>query len=178
MYVLAEASGLDVVALQASYGRSYASLALRLAEVMRHQPLLAVLYERGLQSEPPLGMHGQAADGLRASVVARTPGFRVRTQRRPQLTAAREEAEGQLEQRRMDLPTSEEIGGYVADFREFLGNGTFPERKALLRNFVEGIEIVGEEATLTYTIPMPQDGVIQEPASVLDFVQSGPPSWT
>ena len=98
--------------------------------------------------------------------------------RQDQLTAAREEAEGQLEQRRMELPTSEEIRGYVADFREFLQEGTFPERKALLRNFVEGIEIVGEEATLTYTIPMPQDGVIRESASVLDFVQSGPPPVT
>ena len=37
--IFAEASGLDVVALQASYGRSYASLTIRLAEVMRHQPL-------------------------------------------------------------------------------------------------------------------------------------------
>ena len=98
--------------------------------------------------------------------------------RQDQLTAAREEAEGQLEQRRMDLPASEEIRRYVADFREFLQEGTFPERKALLRNFVEGIAIVGEEATLTYTIPMPQDGVVRESASVLDFVPSGPPRVT
>ena len=28
---------------------------------------------------------------------------------------------------------------------------------------------------LTYTIPMPSDGVTSESASVLDFVQSGPP---
>ena len=81
--IFAEASGLDVVALQASYGRSYASLTIRLAEVMRHQPLLAVLYERGPQDEPPLGMDGQVPDGLRATVVTRTPGFRLRTQRRP-----------------------------------------------------------------------------------------------
>ena len=54
-------------------------------------------------------------------------------------------------------------------------DGTFPERKALIRNFVEGIEVVGDEATLTYTIPMPNDGVTSESASVLDFVQSGPP---
>ena len=40
----------------------------------------------------------------------------------------------------MELPTTEEIKGYVADFREFLQEGTFPERKALIRNFVEGIE--------------------------------------
>ena len=97
--------------------------------------------------------------------------------RQDQLTAAREEAKGQLEQRRAELPTSKEIRGYVADFREFLQEGTFPERKALIRNFVQGIEIVDDEAVLTYTIPMPSDGVTSESASVLDFVQSGPPKW-
>ena len=95
--------------------------------------------------------------------------------REEQLEAAREDAETQLEQRRVERPTTEEIKGYVADFREFLQEGTFPERKALIRNFVEGIEVVGDEATLTYTVPMPKDGVKRESASVLDFVQSGPP---
>ena len=98
--------------------------------------------------------------------------------REEQLEAAREEAETKLEQRRVELPTTEEIKGYVSDFRDFLREGTFPERKALIRNFVEGIEVVGDEATLTYTIPMPNDGVIRESASVLDFVQSGPPKRT
>ena len=98
--------------------------------------------------------------------------------REEQLEAAREDAETQLEQRRVELPTTEEIKGYVADFREFLQEGTFPERKALIRNFVEGIEVVGDEATLAYTVPMPKDGVKRESASVLDFVQSGPPFWT
>ena len=95
--------------------------------------------------------------------------------REEQLEAARDDAERQLEQRRVELPTTEEIKGYVADFHEFLQEGTFPERKALIRNFVEGIEVTGDEATLTYTIPMPSDGVTSESASVLDFVQSGPP---
>ena len=62
----------------------------------------------------------------------------------------------------------------MADFREFLQEGTFPERKALIRNFVKGIEVTGDEAVLTYTVPMPNDGVTSESASVLDFVQSGP----
>ncbi len=95
--------------------------------------------------------------------------------REEQLEAASEDAETQLEQRRVELPTTEEIKRYVADFREFLQEGTFPERKALIRNFVESINVVGDEATLTYTIPMPSDGVTTESASVLDFVQSGPP---
>ena len=97
--------------------------------------------------------------------------------REEQLEAARDDAERQLEQRRVALPNTEEIKGYVADFREFLQDGTFPERKALIRNFVEGIEATGDEAVLTYTIPMPNDGVTSESTSVLDFVKSSPPSW-
>ncbi|MDE2837955.1 MAG: hypothetical protein OXL97_10690 [Chloroflexota bacterium] len=46
--------------------------------------------------------------------------------RQDQLAAAREEAEGQLEQRRVELPTSEEIQRYVADFREFPAGGDVP----------------------------------------------------
>ena len=43
-------------------------------------------------------------------------------------------------------------------------------------NFVEGIGIVGDEATMTYPIPMPSYDVTTESASVLDFVQAGPPT--
>ncbi len=67
------------------------------------------------------------------------------------------------------------VGRYVAEFQDFLKDGTIPERKALIRNFVEGIEVLGDEATLTYTVPMPSDGATSESASVLDFVKSSPP---
>ena len=93
--------------------------------------------------------------------------------REDQLAAAREEAAAQLAQRRVELPTTEEIKRYVADFRSFLCEGTVPERKAFIRNFVKGIEVTGNEARLTYTIPMPSDGVTSEETPVLDFVQSG-----
>ena len=119
----------------------------------------------------------QALETKQLPIEALSPRILSLKGRQDQLVAAREEAEGQLEQRRAELPTSKEIKGYVADFRGFLMEGTFPERKALIRNFVQGIEIVEDEAVLTYTIPMPQDGVTSESASVLDFVQSGPPSW-
>ncbi len=98
--------------------------------------------------------------------------------REEQLEAGLDDAVRQLERRRIELPTTEEMKVYVADLREFLKEGTIPERKALIRNFVEDIKVVGDEATLTYTIPMPKDGVSQESAPVLDFVQSGPPHWT
>ena len=75
----------------------------------------------------------------------------------------------------MELPNTDEIARYVADFREFLKDGTMPEKKVLIRNFVEGNEVTEDEATLTYTVPMPSDGVMSESASVLDFAKSSPP---
>ena len=119
----------------------------------------------------------QALETKQLPIEVLSPRILSLNARQDQLTAAREEAQGQLEQRRAELPTSNEIKEYVADFRKFLQEGTFPERKALIRNFVKGIEILGDEAVLTYTIPMPADGVTSESASVLDFVQSGPPNW-
>ena len=117
----------------------------------------------------------EALETSELTLEALSPRILSLRHREEQLEAARENAATQLEQRRVELPSTEEIAGYVADFREFLQEGTFPERKALIRNFVEGIEVVGDEATLTYTIPMPNDGVTSESASVLDFVQPGPP---
>ena len=118
----------------------------------------------------------EALETKQLTMDALSPRILSLRHRQDQLTAAREEAASLLEQRRVDLPGTEEIKGYVADFREFLQEGTFPERKALIRNFVKGIEVTGDEAVLTYTIPMPSDGVTKESASVLDFVQSGPPT--
>ena len=100
----------------------------------------------------------QALETKQLPIEALSPRILALKARQDQLTAAREEAEGQLEQRRAELLTSQEIKGYVADFREFLREGTFPERKALIRNFVQGIEIVEDEAVLTYTIPCRQTG--------------------
>ena len=120
----------------------------------------------------------QALETKQLPIEALSPRILSLKSRQDQLTAAREGAEAQLEQRRAELPTSKEIKGYVADFRELFREGTFPERKALIRNFVQGIEIVEDEAVLTYTILMPSDGVTSESAPVLDFVQSGPPDLT
>ena len=69
----AERTGFDVVALHGLYQRSYASLVLRLAEVLRHQPLLTVLYEHQAPWAPHQRTSPPAA--LRATVVASTPGF-------------------------------------------------------------------------------------------------------
>ena len=82
--LFAEASGFDVVALQRTYGRAYSSLTIRLAEVMRHQPLLAVLYERRRGRKPARvdGPHSHRRS-LRPRWLPGRRGFRIRTRKRP-----------------------------------------------------------------------------------------------
>ena len=68
----AERSGLDVLALQRTYRCSYASVTLRLAEVMENRPLMTVLYEREEKGDPAGWAEPPA---LSATVVRRTRGF-------------------------------------------------------------------------------------------------------
>ena len=68
----AERSGLDVLALQRTYRCSYASVTLRLAEVMEDRPLMTVLYEREEKGDPADWAEPPV---LSATVVRRTRGF-------------------------------------------------------------------------------------------------------
>ena len=70
--LLAESSGLDVLALQRTYRCSYASVMLRLAEVVTEPPLMAVLYERSEDGDPEGWFE---PPDLRTTVVRRTRGF-------------------------------------------------------------------------------------------------------
>lgn len=75
------ATGLDVVALRGHYDLPFAALALRLGEVMRSQPMLAVLYERRERGDPGLWVEIPSMETYRASVAVRTPRFGVRDSR-------------------------------------------------------------------------------------------------
>ena len=76
-HAVARASGLDVVELQGQYGRSYSSVAIRLAEVMKDQPMLIALYER--RTGNPLSWPDRPMpSAFRATVVRRTEGFGAR----------------------------------------------------------------------------------------------------
>ncbi len=125
-----------------------------------------------------LGKLYEAIETSELTLEVLSPRIMSLRHREEQLEAARDDAETQLEQRRVELPDTEEIAQYAADFRAFLKDGTIPEKKVLIRNFVEAIEVQGDEATLTYTVPMPRDNAMSESASVLDFVQSSPPPLT
>ena len=71
----AKASGLDVAALQGVFQCSYASVAIRLAEVMRQQPLAVLLYERKDKEDPKNWSVAFSPESLRAAVVKRAAGL-------------------------------------------------------------------------------------------------------
>ena len=77
----ARACGLDVAVLHHRFGSAYVSAALRLAEVVRHPPLLVALYEHTERGDPALWPPGNDLARLRAKVVRRTEGFRARRSR-------------------------------------------------------------------------------------------------
>ena len=77
-HAVARASGLDVVELQRQYGRSYSSVAMRLAEVMKDQPMLIALYERRTDGTPLSWPDRPMPGAFRATVVRRTEGFGAR----------------------------------------------------------------------------------------------------
>ena len=67
------ASGLDAVALQGVFQCSYASEAMRMAEVMLQQPLAVLLYERKDRGDPSSWPAQVSSESLKATVVKRTP---------------------------------------------------------------------------------------------------------
>ena len=73
--ILAEASDLDVIALQREYRYAYAAVALRLTKVVRALPYFVVLYERPGRSDPAGWPKGDDLAALRATVVKRKNGM-------------------------------------------------------------------------------------------------------
>ena len=66
--------------------------------------------------------------------------------REEQLEAEMDDAETLLEQRRVELPNTEEIAQNAAEFRAFLKEGSVPENKVLIRNFADDIDLKRDEA--------------------------------
>jgi site-specific DNA recombinase len=98
------------------------------------------------------------------------PRIQQLRQRRERLQAARWEMEQQLSDRRVELADSETVARYVADLHDLLNESSLVERKSFVRSFVKEVKVTGNEALLTYTIPMLPRGIIEEKLLVLPIV--------
>jgi site-specific DNA recombinase len=101
------------------------------------------------------------------------PRIQQLRRRQEQLQATRWEMEQQLCDRHVELADAETVAGYVADLRDLLNESSLAERKTFIRSFVKEVKVTGDEALLTYTIPMLPRGVTEEKLPVLPIVHHG-----
>jgi len=89
------------------------------------------------------------------------------------LQDARHGVEQKISERKIELADTETVTRYVEDLRKLISDSPLVERKAFIRSFVRQIEVKGDQALLTYTLPMPPEGITEEKTAVLSTVQYG-----
>lgn len=93
--------------------------------------------------------------------------------RQEQLQARKWELETLLSDRRVELASLETVTRYVEDLRNLLGQSSLTERKSFVRSFIKEVKVTGGEVLLTYTMPLPPDGISEERVGVLSSVHYG-----
>jgi site-specific DNA recombinase len=93
--------------------------------------------------------------------------------RQDQLEAAKQDIEDALLNRKVELADLNAIVAYVEDLKTILMDSPLTERRAFIRNFVKEVKVTGDEVLLSYTIPLPPGGIVEEKAGVLSIVQHG-----
>jgi len=101
------------------------------------------------------------------------PRIRELRSRQEQLQARRIEIENLMSDRKVELADLETISGYVDDLHELLKEGSLTERRAFIRSFVREIRVTGDEAVLSYSMPLPPEEVIVGREGVLPTVHYG-----
>ena len=94
-------------------------------------------------------------------------------QRQEQLQARRIEIESQMSDRKVELADLETVSCYVDELHELLKEGTLAERRTFIKSFIKEIRVTGNEALLTYTMPILPEKVTIEKEGVLPTVQYG-----
>ena len=102
-----------------------------------------------------------------------SPRIQQHRGRLKQLQVTKWELEVALSQRHMEIADEKTVKRYVEELKELLSNSPLIDRRSFVKSFVKEVKVTGNEVLLTYTMPMPTDGVIQEGITVLDIVQYG-----
>ena len=83
-----------------------------------------------------------------------------------------------MSDRKIELADLEAVSRYVGELHDLLREWSLAERGAFIRSFVKEIRVTGNEAVLTYTIPILSEKVTFEKEEILPIVQHGGPSWS
>ncbi|WP_278812025.1 recombinase family protein [Dehalococcoides mccartyi] len=99
------------------------------------------------------------------------PRIRELRTRHEKLNERKLQVEQQLSDRHIELASPEILSQYVNDLRKLLTVSELTEKKAFIRSFVQKINVIGDEATLTYEMPL--NGLLEQKIGVLPIVQYG-----
>ena len=99
------------------------------------------------------------------------PRIRELRIRHDKLNERKIQVEQQLSDRHIELASPEILSQYVNDLRKLLTVSEITEKKAFIRSFVQDIKVIGDEATLTYAMPL--NGLIEQKIGVLPIVHYG-----
>jgi len=102
-----------------------------------------------------------------------TPRIRELRSRQEKLLARQSELEVAMSDKRVELADMKMVKSYVIDLRHTLNEGPLTDRRAFIRSFVKEIAVTQQEIQLTYTLPLPPDGLTEERVEVLPIVRYG-----
>ncbi len=85
------------------------------------------------------------------------------------------QVEQRLSDRHIELASPETLSQYVDDLRKLLTVSELAERRAFIRSFVQNIKVVGDDATLTYIMPL--NGLLEQKIGVLPIEHYGGRYW-
>ena len=88
-----------------------------------------------------------------------------------QLQNRKYELECYLSDKKVELADLKSVMGYVDNLRSVLDKGTLQERKAFIRSFVRSIKVTGDDAKLSYLMPVPPEWLVEEKVRVLYSVR-------
>ena len=134
--------GLDVLKLQRAFLCSYASVTIRLAEVLRNQ--LGRVWHFIARSD--------SVDVAEASDLI----VELR-ERKEKLEIATEEARALLKERQQFLDSADTIAAFAAEMSDFLKTSQLTETKAFVGSFVKEVVVKPGRAAIVYSIPTPDD---------------------
>jgi len=106
------------------------------------------------------------------------PRIRELQSRQEKLHSRRIEIESLMSDRKVDLADLESITCYIDDLHELLKEGSLAERRTFIRSFVKEVRVTGNEALLSYSMPILPEKVTIEQEGVLPTVQYGGPFGT
>jgi len=78
-----------------------------------------------------------------------------------------------LSDKKVELADLKSVMGYVDNLRNILDEGTPQERKAFIRSFVRSIKVRGDDAKLSYMMPVLPEWLAEEKVRVLYSVRYG-----